>query len=151
MSGPPFSPHYLTGQSCPWAQKLWGWILRGWRRCSKVTLQKLVPTFFHWWGDEWHCQARADREREPPSAVTELCDYCWKHAFSSIVARKKHSICHNVFLVNGILNDALYIKWDDVDFQIYEKSKCFDKMCYEEPPMMYIKHESQVITNSNKN
>ena len=69
---------------------------------------------------------------------------------SSIGARK-NSNRHNVFLVNGVLNDALYIKWDDIDFQIYDESKCFDKMCYEEPPMMYIKHESQVITNSNKN
>ena len=113
MTGPPFSPHYLTGQSCPWAQKLCGWLMRGWRRCSKVTLQKIVPTFFRWWGDEWHCQARADREREPPSAVTELCDYCWKHVFSSIVDRK-------------ILNDALYIKWDEVDFQTNENvlTKC---------------------------
>ena len=45
---------------------------------------------------------------------------------SSIGARKKYGICHNVFLVNGILNDDLYIKWDDVDFQTNQNvlTKC---------------------------
>ena len=51
---------------------------------------------------------------------------------SSIGARKKHSICHTMFLVNRVLNDALYTKWDDIDFQIYDK----------------LKQESEVMANS---
>ena len=35
-------------------------------------------------------------------------------------------------MVNAVLNDAIQNKSEDMDIQIYDISKCFDKMWYEE-------------------
>ena len=51
---------------------------------------------------------------------------------SNIGARKNRNIRDHLFVVNGVLNDALYNKREDIDIQIYDISKCFDKMWYEE-------------------
>ena len=59
---PPYPPHYAIigrtkggiSKSCPRVPKLRVWLLRGWGRCLKVTLQTHVPKNFHScrWGDE---------------------------------------------------------------------------------------------------
>ena len=63
---------FLGGQvgifkSCPRVPKLRIWLLRGWGRCLKVTLQTCVPEIFRscWWGGRANGQACADGERGP--------------------------------------------------------------------------------------
>jgi hypothetical protein len=51
---------------------------------------------------------------------------------SNIGARKNRNIRDHLFVVNAVLNDAIQTKKEDIDIQIYDVSKCFDKMWYEE-------------------
>ena len=51
---------------------------------------------------------------------------------SNIGARKNRNICDHLFVVNAVLNDAIQTKKEDIDIQIYDVAKCFDKMWYEE-------------------
>ena len=51
---------------------------------------------------------------------------------SNIGARKNRNIRDHLFVVNAVLNDALQNKKEDMDIQIYDARKCFDKMWYEE-------------------
>ena len=51
---------------------------------------------------------------------------------SNIGARKNRNIRDHLFVVNAVLNDAIQTKKEDIDIQIYDVAKCFDKMWYEE-------------------
>ena len=51
---------------------------------------------------------------------------------SNIGARKNRNIRDHLFVVNAVLNHAHQTKSDDIDIQIYDAFKCFDKMWYEE-------------------
>ena len=51
---------------------------------------------------------------------------------SNIGARKHRNIRDHLFVVNAVLNDVIQSKKENVDIQIYDVSKCFDKMWYEE-------------------
>ena len=51
---------------------------------------------------------------------------------SNIGARKNRNIRDHLFVVNAVLNHANQTKSDDIDIQIYDAFKCFDKMWYEE-------------------
>ena len=51
---------------------------------------------------------------------------------SNIGARKYWNIRDHLFVVNAVLNHAHQTKSDDIDIQIYDAFKCFDKMWYEE-------------------
>ena len=51
---------------------------------------------------------------------------------SNIGARKNRNIRDHLFVVNAVLNHANQTKGDDIDIQIYDAFKCFDKMWYEE-------------------
>ena len=50
---------------------------------------------------------------------------------SNIGARKNRNIRDHLFVINGILNDVMQNKnRKPVDIQIYDVSKCFDKLEY---------------------
>ena len=50
---------------------------------------------------------------------------------SNIGARKKRSINDHLFVINGIINDVLHSRTSsNIDVQIYDVSKCFDKLEY---------------------
>ena len=51
---------------------------------------------------------------------------------SNIGGRKNRNIRDHLFVINGILNDAKKNKQSDIDIQIYDVKKCFDKLWYEE-------------------
>ena len=51
---------------------------------------------------------------------------------SNIGARKNINIREHLFVINGIMNDVINNKdTNDVDLEIYDVSKCFDKMEYQ--------------------
>jgi hypothetical protein len=56
-------------KSCHRVPKLWIRLMRGWGRCSKVTLQTHAPVNFRlcWWEDK-----RTDRDQGPPPAWAEF-------------------------------------------------------------------------------
>ena len=48
---------------------------------------------------------------------------------SNIGARKNRSINDHLFVINGIFNDVLKNKnSEEIDVQIYDVAKCFDKL-----------------------
>ena len=51
---------------------------------------------------------------------------------SNIGGRKNRNIRDHLFVINGILNDAKKNKQSNIDIQIYDVKKCFDKLWYEE-------------------
>ena len=51
---------------------------------------------------------------------------------SNIGARKNRNIRDHLFVVNAVLNDVIQNKREDIDIQIYDIMKCFDKMWFEE-------------------
>ena len=51
---------------------------------------------------------------------------------SNIGARKNRNIRDHLFVINGILNDMKQKKAKDIDIQIYDVRKCFDKLWYQE-------------------
>ena len=50
---------------------------------------------------------------------------------SNIGGRKNINICDHLFVINGIMNDAVQNN-ENIDIQIMDVSKCFDKMNYKE-------------------
>ena len=50
---------------------------------------------------------------------------------SNIGGRKNRNICDHLFVINGIINDAVQNN-ENIDIQIMDVSKCFDKMNYKE-------------------
>ena len=57
---------------------------------------------------------------------------------SNIGARKNRNIRDHLFVVYADLNDAINRKKEDIDIQIYDVAKCFDKMWYKETFMMQV-------------
>ena len=54
-------------------------------------------------------------------------------SWSNIGARKNRNIRDHLFIINGILNDVLNGKKNaNIDIQIVDVRKCFDKMSYKE-------------------
>ena len=51
---------------------------------------------------------------------------------SNIGARKNRNIRDHLFIVNGILNEVRNLKNKQIDIQIVDIKKCFDKMSYKE-------------------
>ena len=51
---------------------------------------------------------------------------------SNIGARKGRNIRDHLFVINGILNEALQDRNKNIDVQIVDIEKCFDKMSYKE-------------------
>ena len=51
---------------------------------------------------------------------------------SNIGGRKGRNIRDHLFVINAILNDASKSKKEDIDIQIYDVKKCFDKLWYAE-------------------
>ena len=51
---------------------------------------------------------------------------------SNIGGRKGRNIRDHLFVINAILNDAGKSKKEDIDIQIYDVKKCFDKLWYSE-------------------
>ena len=51
---------------------------------------------------------------------------------SNIGARKGRNIRDHLFILNGILNEAIEKKNKNIDIQIVDIEKCFDKMSYRE-------------------
>ena len=51
---------------------------------------------------------------------------------SNIGARKQRNIRDHLFVINGIVNDAVKTKKNEVDIEIFDVAKCFDKMSYKE-------------------
>ena len=51
---------------------------------------------------------------------------------SNIGARKGRNIRDHLFVINGVLNEALHRKDKNIDIQIVDIQKCFDKMSYKE-------------------
>ena len=51
---------------------------------------------------------------------------------SNIGARKGRNIRDHLFVINGILNEAMQDKKKNLDIQIVDIEKCFDKMSYKE-------------------
>ena len=51
---------------------------------------------------------------------------------SNIGARKGRNICDHLFVINGILNEAVQKKNKNIDIQIVDIEKCFDKMSFKE-------------------
>ena len=51
---------------------------------------------------------------------------------SNIGARKGRNIRDHLFVINGVLNEALQRKDKNIDIQIVDIQKCFDKMSYKE-------------------
>ena len=51
---------------------------------------------------------------------------------SNIGARKGRNIRDHLFVLNGVLNEALQNKDKNIDIQIVDIEKCFDKMNYKE-------------------
>ena len=49
---------------------------------------------------------------------------------SNIGARKGRNIRDHLFVLNGVLNEALQDKSKNIDIQIMDIEKCFDKMNY---------------------
>ena len=46
---------------------------------------------------------------------------------------KKKGCTNNLFIINGIINDVIKNKnQDDIDIQIYDVKKCFDKLWFAE-------------------
>ena len=54
---------------------------------------------------------------------------------SNIGARKNRSINDHLFVINGIINDVRNnSKSSNIDIQIYDVAKCFDKLEYVNTP-----------------
>ena len=76
---------------------------------------------------------------------------------SNIGARKNRNIRDHLFVIHAIVNDIINNKdSDDVDFQIYDIAKCFDKLEFTNTATdFYIAGGSDdrfiTVTNSNKN
>ena len=75
---------------------------------------------------------------------------------SNIGARKKRSINDHLFVINGIINDVLHSRTSsNIDVQIYDVSKCFDKLEYVNTAAdLYnagVTDDFVTIANSNKN
>ena len=51
---------------------------------------------------------------------------------SNIGGRNGRNIRDHLFVINAILNDINKTKQDDIDVQIYDVKKCFDKLWYSE-------------------
>ena len=51
---------------------------------------------------------------------------------SNIGARNGRNIQDHLFVINGILNEALQNKEKNIDIQIVDIEKCFDKMSFKE-------------------
>ena len=51
-------------------------------------------------------------------------------SFANIGARKGRNIRDHLFVINGILNEAAQKKDKNLDIQIFDIQKCFDKMSY---------------------
>ena len=51
---------------------------------------------------------------------------------SNIGARKGRNVRDHLFVINGILNEAVQKKDKNIDIQIVDIQKCFDKMSYKE-------------------
>ena len=52
---------------------------------------------------------------------------------SNIGGRKGRNIRDHLFVINGIINDVIKNKnQDDIDIQIMDVSKCFDKLWFSE-------------------
>ena len=73
---------------------------------------------------------------------------------SNIGGRKKRNIRDHLFVINGILNDINKNKVCDVDVQIYDVRKCFDKLWYAETANDIFDggvNDDQFVTISNSN
>ena len=77
-------------KSCPRVPKLQIWLLRGWGRCLKVTLQTRAPENFRscWWGDERTVQ-RAQTVSEDPHRRERNFLYLWLKQQSQKCSCKK--------------------------------------------------------------
>ena len=51
---------------------------------------------------------------------------------SNIGAREGRNIRDHLFVLNGVLNEANQNKQNNIDIQIIDIEKCFDKMSYKE-------------------
>jgi hypothetical protein len=51
---------------------------------------------------------------------------------ANIGARKGRNIRDHLFVINGIMNEAIQSKTKNIDIQIVDIEKCFDKMSYKE-------------------
>ena len=75
---------------------------------------------------------------------------------SNIGVRKNHNICEHLFVVIGIINNVVNNKnTNDVDIQIYDVAKCFDKLEFTNTAIYFYKagvidDKFITITNSNK-
>ena len=74
---------------------------------------------------------------------------------SNIGGRKGRNIRDHLFVINGIINDIIKNKHQDIDLQIFDVKKCFDKLWYSETANdLYnagVKDDKFVtIANSNK-
>ena len=70
--------------------------------------------------------------------------------------RKNRNICEHLFIVNGVINDVINNKnTKEVDIEIYDVAKCFDKLEYHNTANDFFKAGVQddkfvVVANSNK-
>ena len=70
--------------------------------------------------------------------------------------RKNRNICEHLFIVNGVINDVINNKnTKEVDIEIYDVAKCFDKLEYHNTANDFFKagvHDDKfvVVANSNK-
>ena len=75
---------------------------------------------------------------------------------SNIGARKKRNIRDHLFVVNGIINDVTHSRENkDIDIQIYDVSKCFDKLEFTNTAIDFYNAGVQndkfvIVTNSNR-
>ena len=77
-------------------------------------------------------------------------------SLSNIGGRRGRNIRDHLFVINGILNDALNDKNSNIDIHIYDVKKCFDKMWYSETANDFFDVGLQndkfvTVANSNKN
>ena len=51
---------------------------------------------------------------------------------TNISGRKNKNIRDHLYVINGIIYDIVKSKSQDIDIQIYDVKKCYDKLLYEE-------------------
>ena len=86
------------------------------------------------------------------------CSYmnCTNMSCSNIGGRKLRNIRDHIFVINGIMNDVMNNKEaEEIDIEIYDVAKCFDKLEYFNTANDFYKAGVQddkfiVVANSNK-
>ena len=74
---------------------------------------------------------------------------------SNIGGRKNRNICDHIFVINSILHDFKQNKKENLDIEIYDVKKCFDKMWANETANDFydagVKDDTFIlVSNSNK-